>query len=245
METRQILAFAVEVGECMLIYGGEVYRVEDTIVHILKSLDVTDYDVYVLSNGIFASAHENLEDSCSIVRHVNKGNVRLDIIDALNTLSRDLWNKKISFEKAKEILHEIKNLPEHPHYILILASGIGSLGFTYLFGGNFFDCFISLCIGSLLQFFLLHTYASKFIKNIFGSFIVTFCALCVNELSHVHMNQIIIGCIMLLVPGIAITTSIRDLFAGDYLSGTIHLLDAMLTALCIAVGVGSMMLMRS
>ena len=47
---------------------------------------------------------------------------------------------------------------------------------------------------------------------------------------------IIIGAIMPLVPGIAFTTSIRDIYNGDYLSGTIHLLDAIITAACIAVG---------
>ena len=42
---------------------------------------------------------------------------------------------------------------------------------------------------------------------------------------------------MPLVPGIVFTTSIRDFYNGDYLSGTIHLIDALLTALCIAVGI--------
>ena len=52
-------------------------------------------------------------------------------------------------------------------------------------------------------------------------------------------DKVIIGCIMPLVPGIALTTSIRDLFNGDYVSGTIHLMDALLTAFCIAIGVGT------
>ena len=43
---------------------------------------------------------------------------------------------------------------------------------------------------------------------------------------------------MILVPGVALTTSIRDFFSGDYLSGSIHLIDALLTAVCIAAGVG-------
>ena len=49
-------------------------------------------------------------------------------------------------------------------------------------------------------------------------------------------DKVIIGAIMPLVPGIAFTTSIRDFYNGDYLSGTIHLIDALLTAICIAVG---------
>ncbi|MFQ7747543.1 MAG: threonine/serine exporter family protein, partial [Eubacteriales bacterium] len=39
-------------------------------------------------------------------------------------------------------------------------------------------------------------------------------------------------------PGVALTTSIRDFFNGDYLSGTIRMIDAVLVGGCIAVGVG-------
>ena len=52
-------------------------------------------------------------------------------------------------------------------------------------------------------------------------------------------DKIVIGDIMPLVPGIALTTSIRDFFNGDYLSGTIHMIDALLTSFSIAVGVGA------
>ena len=59
--TKEILTLAVEIGDCMLRNGAEIYRVEDTVVHILSSYEVEEFDVYVLSNGIFASANENKE----------------------------------------------------------------------------------------------------------------------------------------------------------------------------------------
>lgn len=59
--TKEILTLAVETGDALLRNGAEVYRVEDTVLHILKAYEITDCDVYVLSNGIFASANENKE----------------------------------------------------------------------------------------------------------------------------------------------------------------------------------------
>ena len=56
--TKEILTLAIEIGDCMLRNGAEIYRVEDTVVHILSSYEVEEFDVYVLSNGIFASANE-------------------------------------------------------------------------------------------------------------------------------------------------------------------------------------------
>lgn len=94
--TKEILTLAVEIGDCMLRNGAEIYRVEDTVVHILSSYEVEEFDVYVLSNGIFASANENKEDACSIVRHVPLGAVNLAKISALNQLARDICDQKIS-----------------------------------------------------------------------------------------------------------------------------------------------------
>ena len=48
----------------------------------------------------------------------------------------------------------------------------------------------------------------------------------------------IIGTILPLVPGIAFTNGIRDRADGDYISGAVRLLDAMLVFVCVAIGVG-------
>ena len=47
----------------------------------------------------------------------------------------------------------------------------------------------------------------------------------------------IIGALMVLTPGVALTMGIRDIINSDYLSGTIRLVDALLVAGCLAVGV--------
>ena len=62
---KEGLIFAVDVGALMLYAGAEVYRVNDTIIHMLKALEIDNVEVYVLSNGIFASTNEQ-----SIVRNV-------------------------------------------------------------------------------------------------------------------------------------------------------------------------------
>ena len=44
----------------------------------------------------------------------------------------------------------------------------------------------------------------------------------------------ITGAIMPLVPGLAITNAIRDIIAGDYLSGGARLFDAVVVAIALA-----------
>ena len=63
-KTKEAMSLAVEIGDEMLRNGAEIYRVEDTVIHILEAFEVEEFDVYVLSNGIFASAmgNERFED---------------------------------------------------------------------------------------------------------------------------------------------------------------------------------------
>lgn len=242
-DSKEILTLAVEIGDTLLRNGGEIYRVEDTLLHILEAYDMDNFDVYVLSNGIFASANEDRDDACSIIRHVPLGAVHLGKITAINQLSREICAGDCDVKSAWARLDECKNLPSPKPPVLTFFCGLGCACYCYIFGGSLLDSLCAFLLGAVLQIFLIKERkrkASKFMTNIIGSALVTAGSLLfLNFGLPVLQDKIVIGDIMPLVPGIALTTSIRDLFNGDYLSGAIHLLDALLTAICIAVGVGT------
>ena len=52
---------------------------EDTVMHILEAYEIEEYDVYVLSNGIFASANENQDDACIMISHIPLGQTHLGL----------------------------------------------------------------------------------------------------------------------------------------------------------------------
>ena len=51
-----------------------------------------------------------------------------------------------------------------------------------------------------------------------------------------HLDKIMIGDIMLLIPGIAMTNSVRDILVGDTISGVMRLIESLLWAGSIAFG---------
>ena len=56
----------------------------------------------------------------------------------------------------------------------------------------------------------------------------------------ITLGPMISGTIMPLVPGVAFTNGIRDIANGDYISGAVRMLDAILIFLSIAIGMGVM-----
>mgnify|MGYP004449840853 FL=1 len=244
--TKEVLAFAVELGDQLLRNGGEVYRVEDTVLNILEAYDVEDYDVYVWSNGILASANEKRDDACSMVRHVPLANYHLTKVVELNQLSRDVCSRKINLAEAEKRLKQCKEIKSVSLPLRMFFGGLGSGCFTFMFGGGLEESVIAFLIGIIVQHILSllnKSSASKFIGNIICSMLIAIMTLILLFFGFgPAYHSTIIGGIMPLVPGIALTTSIRDFNNSDYLSGTIHFIDALMTGFCIAAGVGVVMI---
>lgn len=241
-DSKKILNLAISTGEILLKNGGEIYRVQETVGRILEAYGIDDYNVFVVTNGIFATVHEQEEDASSMVRYVTIGDVDLQMIADINQLSREICAGTCSMEDACRRLEFYKRKRPTAEWARILACGMGGASFCYLFGGRPYDSVISFFLGMLLEVFLFtaskHN-TSKFILNIIGSAIVTAGGLILYTAgTGIWFDKVIIGGIIPLVPGVALTTAIRDLFGGDYLSGSIRLIDALLTAMCIAIGVG-------
>ena len=71
------------------------------------------------------------------------------------------------------------------------------------------------------------------------SVLLTLSALILEKLQLIHnIDSAIIGSLMLLVPGLAITNAVRDSIGGDLLAGIIRAVEACLIAIAIALGAG-------
>lgn len=242
MDSRYALDLAGLAGTLLLKSGAEIFRVQETMTRILNHCGYSKHNVYVISNGIFATVNEGQEDRCSLVRHVPLGSVHLDYISEVNEISRELESGLLTPETAFAKLQEIHTeVSLERKRLITLACGVGSAAFCYMFGGSLLDAFFALLLGVVLQLFLFVTsrHMPKFIACIGGSLLVTlgsaaFAWACPQS----NLDYMVIGSIIPLVPGVAFTSSIREFFNEDYLSGIIHLVDALLTAVCIAAGVG-------
>lgn len=140
-KNQEILSLAVLAGEILIKNGGEIFRVEDTMMRIIESYGITDYNVYVLSNGIFATIDEQGSHPYSLVRHVAFSNVNLERIAAVNQLSREICEFHYPPGEAIKKMKSCSTLLSEKQLLRHLASGFGCAAFTLLFGGKYLDCF--------------------------------------------------------------------------------------------------------
>ncbi len=251
----KITDIAAYAGKILLSCGADIVRVEDTVRHIMTSYGIDDFEVFTLTNGIFLSANSesrqitfpHTPDKKSTgnylrVHNIPFVNTNLGKLDSVNTLSRQIAAGAVSPDEAYEELCRIDKAPHYPAILRITAAGLASGTICYMFGGSAMDSLASCAVGFLyfvLAIYLDEAKLSRLLVNIICSVSLTLLAFgAVNIGFGDDMNRIIIGAIMPLVPGVSFTNAIRDIAAGDYISGLVRLTDALLVAVGIAVGVG-------
>ena len=101
----------MDAGQTLLENGGEVFRVQQTMEIMAHSLGVRDFHVYVLTNGIFASASMGSTHNVSLIRHVPSVSIHLGRVEAINELSRELAAGRLGVEEAEACLQQARSVP--------------------------------------------------------------------------------------------------------------------------------------
>lgn len=239
---REIMEVAIEAGHILLENGAEIFRVEETINRICRHYGIESSNAFILSNGIFATSGNMVEETFAKVQHIPVSGSHLNRVAAVNQLSREVEEGCYTIEEVRKRLEEIRQMPGKSKRMQIFGSGIGCGAFCYLYGGNLRDCTASFLAGIVLYIFVLYIsgpYLNKIVSNIAGGALATTVCLILYHLGiGQNLDQMIIGSIIPLVPGVAFTNAIRDIADEDYIAGTVRMIDALLVFFCIAMGVG-------
>lgn len=240
MNESRALCFVIFAGKILLENGAETWRVEDTMERLLKSFDIGKYEVFVTTTGLFASIGEKTK-----IKRIRYRTINMSKISMINDLSRKIVDKKISFEEAENKLKEIENFKGYSTLANILAHAGACTFFSFLLGGNIFDGINSFISGAILSVFLDffdRIKLASFLYSLFASLIVSAISLTLFYFGlGTDMDIIIISSILPLLPGLVITSAIRDIFHGDFISGSGRAFDAIMCSIAIATGVGSVL----
>lgn len=242
MEINELLTFAAQTGKCLIESGGETSRTEDTLSRIIRHFYGGHSEVFVFMTGFFV----NIGTHTMTVR-VGKKSINLDKVSKINMMSRDIVDGKINFEEARGRLEEIKAQKPYPLMIKTAAAALSCGFFTFMQGGGLMDALCSFITGAALNIFLhklRQRHAPDFVVTFSGGAgIALITALLYTAGLGKNINVMITGSIMPLVPGLALTNALRDIIAGDYLSGGARLFDAVVVAAALAAGAGIVMYM--
>lgn len=239
-EADAYLSCAMDIGKLLLESGAEVNRVEDTIRRIMASQGIREVEVFSITSNITATAHLSDLQTVTQMRRIYTAHTNMTHLEGLNQLSRDICSGQMTPASIHTRIDQIEYEKTEKPYLLSLGYAIVSGSFALFFGGNVRDLAASAVIGFLL--FFVEKGIARLTDNLLMTALLWSTAGGILSLLSVaiglgsHADLISIGNIMLFIPGIAFTNSIRDLFLGDTITGLIRFMESILLAVIIAVG---------
>ena len=239
-QAENVLDCALSIGEQLLISGAEVGRVEDTIRRICTAYGAERVDVFSITSSIITTMYGDAFGSCTQTRRVSSTQNDLNRMDRLNQLSRSICAELPAPAEIRTVLAQIEAGPRFSFRAMLLIYALISGSFSVFFGGDWMDMLASAIIGVMLKFLeslikkgSVNALFRALLCSIAGGFLANL-SVCAG-LGH-HVDLICIGNVMLFIPGIAFTNSLRDMFSGDTITGLIRFCESVLLAIIVALG---------
>lgn len=226
-------------GKIMIENGADMARVDDTLNRIARNAGIQHPRIFETTTGLMMSIQGS--DNAQ-VESINKRRIDLERISRVNDASRAFQAKKITLEQMYEYLQELdcSTLDFGPLMKIISAALIGGT-LEVVYGGLWSDMLPTMIISGIgfTSYYVLNRFFhTQFASEFVAAVVIGILGVLVTKLHlGIKMGMIITGGIMPLVPGVLLTNAVRDLLAGHILSGAARMIEGLITACALGMGI--------
>jgi len=241
----QMLNLASEMGYQLMVSGAEIYRTEDSVIRLFKAYGIDCGEVFAIPNCLIISLTGEDGEPLTRIRRIPSHDTDLERLECYNSLSRTLCRETPEYDEAMRRLHEVLHTRSvYSFWVKLIGFFVGTASFCMLFGGRPLDALFSGICGVVVGLSLnamSRMEANGFFKTIVASAVAALPALICGQIWELNQAVVIAGAYMPLFPGMAFTTAMRDIMAGDLLSGLEKVAECILIAIAIVLGAGAAM----
>ena len=240
MDYYLLTDLAARVGYHLALSGAETFRVEETIRRIIGAYGI-ECEAFSIPNCVMVSLEAANGKPLMVMKRVGFHGNDLESVEKLNALSRRICAETPDPSVAAQWLDE--TLKGRRHYsvpVYYLGNFCAAAGFCPVFGGTLRDSLFAGLLGLIIGFVsrqMDRRETNPFFSTIVEAFAMAVPAYLAAGFHLVdYIDFVIIGTLMILVPGLLITTSMRDIIYGDTNSGINRIVQVLLSAFAIALG---------
>ena len=243
MDYDILLDLTTEIGYNLAMCGAETFRVEESINRILAVYGI-ESEVFAITNCMTVTIRTPDGKSTTRIKRIGFHGNDLDSVEKFSNLSRRICSQRPEPMIALQWLEETKKSQRHYKLPMrMLGHFLGAAGFAVFFGGSLMDAMCAALCGILvgLSDYCFGKFGTNtFFKTIVSAFVMTVVAH-ITRLFGIADNTdaVIIGTLMILVPGLLFTNAMRDIIFGDTNSGINRIVQVLLIAAAIALGTGT------
>ncbi|MCD7873069.1 MAG: threonine/serine exporter family protein [Clostridiales bacterium] len=229
----------LHLGRQFLQTGAEVKRVEDTIKRICSAYDFKNPEIYATTSLIVVTIKSKSGGHYTQSARITNNSTDLGQLEELNSKARYICESTPDLKEFNRLIRDVKR-SQPKSFIKCLGYILAAGGFTLFFGGNLTDGLASAVI-SIAIYFMDYNLKLRNVNSAVYTFIASLVSGCIAAL-FVHfgfgtnIDKVMAGDIMILIPGLLLVNSIKEMFNKDIVTGLYRLVEAVFVAAALAGG---------
>ncbi len=240
MDYNTLLELCTDLGYRLAMCGAETFRVEESINLIMQTYGI-QAEAFAIPNNLTVSIETPEGKPMTRMRRIGLHGNDLDSVERYTNLSRRICTEKPDISTAAKWLKQTDvSLVHYNNFLHLSGDFMGAAGFSVFFGGNLIDAvFAGICglVVGAVSMVMDRLKTNQFFRTIIASFLMALLAYILAACGIVNnADTVIIGTLMILVPGLLFTNAMRDIIYGDTNSGVNRIVQVFLIAVAIALG---------
>lgn len=239
-ELEVFLDFLKSMCRLLIECGCSSNRVENLCEKLGAAFNM-EIEALAIPTGVWLSVRKNRHHTTDLVR-IKSWSVNLTRLSQVNDLVEKISANSLDIHAATIELKKIQSSsdPFKP-VVTTLASGGASAVLVFLYGGIVSEIVIAFFLGVFVDIF--NKYATdresrRYLADFLSAALTTLlCVMASHLLPGLNMPRLIIGGIILMVPGLVLVNAVHEIAQKNLVSGTARLVEALMISASLASGV--------
>ena len=239
------IAFVIELSRRLHEYGTSAPRLEDVINLVSARLglvcNVLSTPTSIVMSFSDPTREDDLAEITQVVR-VPPGEVNLKRLCQVDGIADQVIDGRLDLDTGRQRLREFSHAQRSAAYRawLVASYGISSGSIAAILHTGWFGVAVATLIGFVIGLIYLFSMgrpalaaAAEALAALLATLIATGIAAFVAPLS---VRSVVISSLIVLIPGMSLTTAVRELSSQHLISGTARMMGAFATLLKLAFG---------
>jgi uncharacterized membrane protein YjjP (DUF1212 family) len=230
-EIIRVRRFVIKLGKTMHEYGTPTHRLENVLVETTRQLGLQGSFLVSPTAMNFVFWEPGSDEEFTHIARVNPGGIDLSRLAHTHNLAEQVLAGTVSLDEGLEQLSMIRSMPDpYPRWLEFIAWGTTSAGFAALCGVGLYDIAASLLSGWLVFGLVTLAARSLRVEEMLEPLSALLIALLVSGVAALGLKLnvpiIVLSGIIAFIPGLSLTTGLRELAARQLISGTARIMDS-------------------
>ncbi len=237
LDIHQFESFVLSAGCKYLEVGGPTSRLEDKIVRLGEVYNL-QAEVFATPSAVIVSAMNSEKRYTSSLKRIKESSIDLNLLFKIDVLFDEVISQRITVHDAFKTVSNINYSKElYSKKLISFSAFIVGFVASYLNFQNIYSALLSGFLSLMLVGVIQPFFTSLAFTRIFFVFFASLFSIGLSAFAEAYLKLPIeasfVGSLIVLVPGLMLTTAVSELAEHNFVSGTVKLVNGVLIIISI------------